>query len=26
MYDVKLTEAGGAESLLDLAAYRALLS
>jgi len=26
MYDVKLTEAGAAESLLDLAAYRALLS
>lgn len=26
MYDVKLTEAGGPESLLDLAAYRALLS
>lgn len=26
MYDVKLTDAGAAESLLDLAAYRALLS
>jgi len=25
MYDVKLTDAGAAESLLDLAAYRALL-
>jgi glycine cleavage system H protein len=25
MYDVKLTEAGAAESLLDLVAYRALL-
>ena len=25
MYDVKLTDAGSAESLLDLAAYRALL-
>ncbi|MEP7193408.1 MAG: glycine cleavage system protein GcvH [Actinomycetota bacterium] len=26
MYDVKLTEAGSADSLLDLAAYRALLT
>ena len=26
MYDVKLTDAGSAESLLDLEAYRALLS
>lgn len=26
MYDVKLTDAGAAESLLDLEAYRALLS
>lgn len=26
MYELKLTEAGAAESLLDLAAYRALLS
>jgi glycine cleavage system H protein len=26
MYDVKLTEAGAADSLLDLAAYRALLA
>lgn len=26
MYDVKLTEAGSADSLLDLAAYRALLA
>jgi glycine cleavage system H protein len=26
MYDVKLTEAGAADSLLDLAAYRALLT
>jgi glycine cleavage system H protein len=26
MYDVKLTEAGAADSLLDLAAYKALLA